>query len=66
MPLIEIRLLEGRSREQKKRLLRAVTRAVRESIDAPLPSIRVWIREMASDEYMVAGELAADRNKPEG
>jgi 4-oxalocrotonate tautomerase len=61
MPLIEIHLLEGRTDEQKEKLLMSVTRAVQESIGAPLPSIRVWIQEFSPKEYMIAGELAARR-----
>mgnify|MGYP001080623789 CR=1 FL=1 len=63
MPLIEVHLLEGRSEEQKKALLGAITRAVHESIQAPLPTIRVWIQEFSPKEYMVAGELASERKK---
>jgi 4-oxalocrotonate tautomerase len=61
MPLIEVHLLEGRTDEQKEKLLTAITKAVQESIAAPLPSIRVWIQEFSPKEYMVAGELAAHR-----
>jgi 4-oxalocrotonate tautomerase len=63
MPLIEIHLLEGRSDEQKKALLTAVTQAVQDSIGAPLESIRVWIQEMPPKDFMAAGVLAADRKK---
>ena len=63
MPLIEIHLLEGRTDEQKEDLLSAVTKAVHESIGAPLPSIRIWIQEFSPREYMVAGELYA-KKKP--
>ena len=63
MPLIEIHLLEGRTDEQKKKLLAAVTSAVHESIDAPLPTIRVWIQEMSAKEYMTGGELASERKR---
>jgi 4-oxalocrotonate tautomerase len=63
MPLIEIHLLEGRTDDQKKALLGAVTRAVNESIGAPLESIRVWVQEFSPKEYMVAGVLAADKKK---
>jgi 4-oxalocrotonate tautomerase len=63
MPLIEIHLLEGRSDEQKKALLTAVTQAVHDSIGAPLESIRVWIQEMPPKEFMAAGVLAVDRKK---
>ncbi len=61
MPLIEVHLLEGRTDEQKENLLSAITRAVHESIGAPLPSIRIWIQEFSPREYMVAGELAAKK-----
>ena len=61
MPLVEIHLLEGRTDEQKKALLTAVTAAVHDSIGAPLETIRVWVREFSPKEYMAAGVLAADR-----
>jgi 4-oxalocrotonate tautomerase len=61
VPLIEVHLLEGRTDEQKEKLLTAITRAVQESIGAPLPTIRVWIQEFSPREYMTAGELAAHR-----
>lgn len=60
MPLIEVHMLEGRTDEQKKALLEAITKAVHESIGSPLPSIRIWIQEMPKKEYMVAGKLAAE------
>ncbi len=61
MPLVEIRLLEGRSTEQKRKILKSVTDAVRVSSGAPLERIRVWINEMPPEHYMVAGVTAADR-----
>ncbi len=57
MPLVEVHLLEGRTDEQKEKLLGAITAAVHESIGAPLPSIRVWIQEFSPQEYMIGGEL---------
>jgi 4-oxalocrotonate tautomerase len=64
MPLVEIHLLRGRTKEQKKALLQAVTEAIHTSLDAPLPTIRIWLHEFPTDEYMVAGELASERKKP--
>jgi len=63
MPLIEIHLLMGRTDEQKKALLAAVTTAVHESIGAPLETIRVWLQEFPPTAYMAAGLLAADKKK---
>jgi 4-oxalocrotonate tautomerase len=61
MPLIEIHMLEGRSDEQKRAVLDAVTEAVRDSLGAPLNTIRVWIQEFSPKEYMVAGQLYSDK-----
>jgi len=55
MPLIEVHMLEGRTEDQKKALLTAVTKAVHESIGAPVDSIRVWIEEFPRTDYMAAG-----------
>jgi len=63
MPLIEVHLARGRTEQQKRALMQAITDAVQESISAPLASIRVWIHEFAPEEYMVAGEVLADRKQ---
>jgi len=63
MPLVEIHLLEGRTKEQKKALLEAVTRAINESLGAPLETIRVWVQEIPKDEFMTAGILASEKEK---
>jgi 4-oxalocrotonate tautomerase len=63
MPLIEVHLLEGRTAEQKKALLTAVTKAVQESIGAPVETIRVWIEEFSPREYMAAGVWYGDKKK---
>lgn len=64
MPLVQINLLEGRTPEQKKALLEAVTEAVQRSIGASLPSIRVWLQEFPATDYMAAGEWQADKAPP--
>ena len=63
MPLIEVHMLEGRTDEQKRALLEAITQAVHDSLGSPLPTIRVWIQEMSKKEYMVAGKLAVEYKK---
>jgi len=61
MPLVEIHMLEGRTDSQKKALMDGVTEAIRDSLGVPLTSIRVWIQEFSPKDYMIAGELHADR-----
>lgn len=61
MPLIQVNMAAGRTDEEKKALMSAITEAVHTSIGAPVSSIRVWIAEMEPTEFMAGGELLADR-----
>ncbi|HEC09928.1 MAG TPA: 4-oxalocrotonate tautomerase [Acidimicrobiales bacterium] len=61
MPLINVNMATGRTPEQKRKLMAAITAAVQESIGAPLGSIRVWISEFEPEEFMAAGELLSER-----
>ncbi len=63
MPLIEVHLLEGRTEEQKKALLTAISKAVHDSIGAPVETIRIWIEEFTPKDYMAAGVWYGDRKK---
>ncbi len=61
MPIIQIHLLEGRSPEKKRNLVKAVTQAVCETIDAPPEQVRIILSEMAKEDYSIAGTLIADK-----
>jgi 4-oxalocrotonate tautomerase len=63
MPLIEVHLLEGRTDDQKKALLEALTKAVQDSLGSPLETIRIWIEEFTPKDYMAAGVWYGDRKK---
>lgn len=64
MPLIQINMLEGRTPEQKKALLGAVTEAVHTSIGAPVSSIRVWVHEFSAEGYMADGVWQPEKAVP--
>ena len=63
MPLIQVHMAVGRTAEQKRELLAAITDAVESSIGAPLQSIRVWIHEFPPTEYMAGGKLLSERSE---
>ena len=65
MPFIQVHLAEGRSPEQKRALLLAISAAVESSIGAPAESIRVWISEFRREEFVVSGRIAADARPAE-
>jgi 4-oxalocrotonate tautomerase len=61
MPIVQIDMLQGRDADKKRKLIRMVTDAICEALDAKPESVRVIIREMSPEHYGVAGESAADR-----
>jgi len=65
MPLVQISMARGRTEEQKRAMLNAVTQAIHESIGAPIPSIRVWVSEFEASDFIAGGEILADRRKRE-
>lgn len=61
MPLIEVTLVEGRTPEQLRALIRALTKAATESIDAPLASVRVVVREVPATHWAAGDVTIAER-----
>jgi 4-oxalocrotonate tautomerase len=63
MPLIQVTMIEGRTAEQKRALLDAITQVVQDTVDAPLDSIRAWVVDVPAEQFMSAGTLTADRRR---
>ncbi|MDP3173369.1 MAG: 2-hydroxymuconate tautomerase [Phenylobacterium sp.] len=63
MPVAIVNLIEGRSVEKKKAMIIAVTKAISESLDAPVESIRVIIQEVPSTDWGIAGKTAKDMGR---
>ncbi|MBA4355155.1 MAG: 4-oxalocrotonate tautomerase [Novosphingobium sp.] len=59
MPIIEVNMLEGRSADDKERLIQALTDAAINSIGAPRESVRVLLREMPAGHFAVGGQSFA-------
>lgn len=63
MPLVQINMLEGRTEQQKRDMLTAVSEAIHRTTGAPLDAIRIWVSEFGPTEYIAGGVIAADRPK---
>ncbi|WP_433745502.1 2-hydroxymuconate tautomerase [Falsibacillus pallidus] len=62
MPYVTVKMLEGRSEEQKKALVAKVTDAVSETTGAPKENVTVFIEEMSKNHYGVAGKRMSDND----
>jgi 4-oxalocrotonate tautomerase len=61
MPIINVSLIEGRTVEQKRKLVAAVTDAVVKTLDVKPELVRIILQDMAKHDYAVAGVLVVDQ-----
>ena len=63
MPYVTVKMIEGRTPEQKRALVAEVTEAVSKTVNAPKENITVFIEEMSKENYGVAGVRFSDKWK---
>jgi 4-oxalocrotonate tautomerase len=63
MPLVQIHMLEGRTPEQKKKMITEVTAALINSLDAPPENVRIVIYEVPKSHWSVGGVTMEERER---
>lgn len=58
MPYVTVKMLEGRTDEQKKALSEKITAAVVETTGAPADRVHVMIEDMPKTNLCVGGKMA--------
>lgn len=61
MPIVTVKLLEGRTDEQKKALVEKVTEAVVETVNAKPEAVTIVIEEMSKNHYATGGVRFSDK-----
>jgi 4-oxalocrotonate tautomerase len=61
MPLVEVRMMVGRTAEQKRAMAAELTRVMVETAGAKAEAVHVIITETDGDHWAVAGTLVSDR-----
>ncbi len=61
MPIIQVHLLEGRSGEQKRKLVSEMTASVCSALGVNPEQVRIILSEMCRDDYAVAGKLLSEK-----
>lgn len=61
MPYVTVKMLEGRTDNQKKALAEKVTDVVSETTGAPKENVVVFIEEMSKKDYAVGGKRLSDQ-----
>ena len=62
MPIIEVKMLEGRTPEQKSRLSRELTEVAMRVLDVRPEAVRVLIEEIPPAHWSIGGVSFAERS----
>lgn len=60
MPVVQIDMLDGRTLEQKRELVKKVTEAIVETANCPADAVTIIIREMQQQNLGKGGKLRSD------
>lgn len=60
MPTINVQLFEGRSLEQKRHFVKAITEAAVKTLDCNPSSVDVIIQEVRREDWATGGKLWSD------
>jgi len=60
MPLVTIRVLEGRTVEQKRGLVKDVTEAIVKNVGCPTEAVMINIEDLKPENVSQGGKLFAD------
>ena len=58
MPLIHVEIMEGRSEAQVENLIKHLTQATEDALQAPRENIRVIVTEIPKTHWGIGGETA--------
>ncbi len=61
MPIIHVNMFEGRTFEQKRKLVTSMTDAVVKSLDVKPEAVHIVLHELPKQNFAGAGVLASDR-----
>jgi len=63
MPLVTIKIIEGRSIEQKRGMVKDVTQAIVKNIGCPPAAVHIDLIEYSRENIADAGTLMCDQQK---
>jgi len=61
MPIVQIDLVEGRSLEQKREMVKRVTEAIVDTAKCPIEAVTIVLREAPTQHIAKAGVLMSDK-----
>jgi 4-oxalocrotonate tautomerase len=66
MPIINIDMMSGRTIDQKRNLVKEITKVVCKTIDTTPDRVKIKLSEMSPEDYAISGQLIVDQDDPFG
>ncbi len=63
MPFVSIKMLEGRTKEQKEKLIKSVSAAVAQVLNIDISNVWTVVEDFPKDEWGIGGVLASEKLK---
>lgn len=61
MPIVQIDMIEGRTTEQKREMVKKITEVITQTANCPAEAVTIVIREAAKQHIAKAGTLMCDK-----
>lgn len=66
MPIVQIQLIEGRSGDQKEKLIKEVTDACVSALGCTPETVRILLSDVATQDFGVAGQSVKKKRQQAG
>lgn len=63
MPVVHFHYISALTKEQKKDLTSAITKAVNETIGIPSEYVQIWLHQTSAQDHSIGGVLLEDLQK---
>lgn len=57
MPILEVKILEGRTAQQKQKMVEKLTDVLVDTIDAKREAVKIHVIDMKKDHYAIGGQF---------
>jgi 4-oxalocrotonate tautomerase len=61
MPFVQVDMLEGRTLEQKREMVKKITEAITQTANCPAEAVSIVVREVPKQNIAKAGILMSDK-----
>ena len=61
MPIVHVHMFEGRSQDQKRKLVAGMTDAMVEALGVSPADCRIILHDMSKSDYSIGGVMVADK-----